>query len=97
MITSQPLHHFEVLGEDVLLGKSDGELCQIECLIGHFAQLVAIASGHGMLNPPGTAAWGWIALPARISSISAHMWRTFTTFLAMSGAACSTPMTLRME
>jgi len=30
-------------------------------------------------------------------SILAQRWRTLTTFLAMSGAACSTPMTLRME
>jgi hypothetical protein len=39
---SQRLHHVEVLGEDVLLGKSNGELGEFQRLIGLLAQLVAV-------------------------------------------------------
>src|SRR5208337_111794 len=55
---SQRLHYFEVLGEDVLLGKSDGELGEFECVIGILAQLVALGGSQWLAESAGNGSLG---------------------------------------
>src|SRR5208282_946448 len=72
---SQRLHHIEVLGKDILLGKGNGELSEVQRLICLLPQLVTISRSqrlaesarNGSLRMDGLASYGFEHLGAEVA------------------------------
>src|ERR1035438_9311163 len=69
LITPSDFTTSRYLGKTFSLAKAMENLASSSASSAFLRSWSRSAGASGLLNPPGMAAWGWIALPARTSSI----------------------------